>query len=185
MRNATGRIGMELFNGTLIRLARLDGEQDAAVESGWTHDPEYLRLFSTRPLQPLAPFQLKKLYEAEEKSEMLFPFGIRTQKDDRLVGVARLDDVEWTHGAAQLHLGIGRSEDRGQGYGSEALWLLLRYAFVELNLYRVSASVAEHNVRGAHFLERAGFTLEVRRRQALAYAGRHWDALIYGLLREG
>jgi RimJ/RimL family protein N-acetyltransferase len=62
--------------------------------------------------------------------------------------------------------------------------MLLRYAFDELNLYRLSASTVEYNTGAVRFFERAGFVVEVRRRQAIQRDGRRWDLLMLGLLRD-
>ena len=45
------------------------------------------------------------------------------------------------------------------------------------------AITSEYNPGAVRFLERAGFTVEARQRQALRRDGRRWDALILGLLR--
>jgi len=173
-----------LFEGELIRLAPPDPDRDAEVESRWTHDPEYLRLLNAEPARPLSPAQIRKKYEQAEKEKNRFDFAVRTRADDRLVGFAGLHHIEWTHGTAMLTLGIGLPNDRGHGYGTEALHLILRYAFAELNLYRVAVTTFEYNSGALRFLERTGFTVEVRKRQAINRNGRRWDALILGLLRE-
>jgi RimJ/RimL family protein N-acetyltransferase len=83
-----------------------------------------------------------------------------------------------------VKIGIGSPSDRGQGYGSEALRLLLRYAFAELNLFRLSAFAPEYNPVALHIFRKAGFVQEVCRRQALNRDGRRWDLVYLGLLRE-
>lgn len=59
----------------------------------------------------------------------------------------------------------------------------MRYAFDELGLHRVAAYLGGYNTGAARFLERNGFVLEVRRRQALARDGQRWDVLQYALLQ--
>jgi len=98
------------------------------------------------------------------------------------VGLYRLDRLEWPHGSANLSLGLGDPKDRGLGYGTEALDLVLRYAGEELNLFRLSAHVPEYNESALRFFERAGFVEEVRRQTALHRGGRRWDMLHLGLL---
>jgi RimJ/RimL family protein N-acetyltransferase len=44
--------------------------------------------------------------------------------------------------------------------------MLLRFAFAELNMFRVSANVAEYNDGALALMKKFGFTEEVRRRQA-------------------
>ena len=176
----------QLFEGKLIRLAPPDPERDAEIESKWTHDVEYMRLLSDAPVRPLSPTLIKKKYEEadKDKASNRFHFAIRTQADDRLVGFVKLEGIEWNNGTGFLTLGIGDPNDRGRGYAREALALSLRYAFAELNLYRLSATTFEYNERAQRLLGQAGFQLEVRRRQAINRDGKRWDVLKYGLLRE-
>ena len=186
-------IHTSLYEGQLIRLGSIDHEKDPGIESKWTHDAEYLRLLDTRPARPVSPAGMKKKYEALEKeieeSKNQFYFTIRLRSDDaeqndRLIGFAKLYEIEWTHSVSQVTLGIGDPGDRRKGYGTEALSLLLRYAFSELNLFRLSTLIPEYNVGALRLFQKAGFVEEVRRRQALNRDGRFWDLLHVGLLRE-
>ena len=183
----------QLFDGPRLRLAPVDPDHDAPIESAWTHDGEYLRLIDTAPARPLSPGQVKKKYEQLAKEpDKTFHFMLRLHDQPvkggspipgRLLGFARLLWVDWMHRAAVLNLGLGAPADRDQGYGQEALDLLLRYGFDELGLHRVAAFVGGYNLGAARFLERNGFLLETRRRQAVARDGRRWDMLQYALLR--
>jgi len=177
----------QLFEGQHIRFAPPDAECDAEVVSKWTHDLDYLRLLSAEVAKPLSPAQIKKQYEELDKDaekHNAFNFAVRLKDDDRLIGFARLYHIEWTHGTGSLQIGIGDRSDRGKGYGTEALHMLLRYAFDEVNLYRLSATTAEYNTGAIRFLERAGFVVEVRRRQAIQRDDKRWDAVMLGLLRD-
>ncbi len=177
----------QLFEGQLIRFAPPDAERDAEIVSKWTHDLDYLRLLSAEVARPLSPFQIKKQYEEMDKDaekHNAFNFAIRLKDDDRLIGFARLFRIEWTHGTGSLQIGIGERADRGKGYGTEVLHMLLRYAFDEINLYRLAATTAEYNAGAIRFFERAGFVVEVRRRQAIQRDGQRWDAVMMGLLRD-
>jgi RimJ/RimL family protein N-acetyltransferase len=178
----------QLFEGKLIRFAPHDPDRDAEIDSKWSHDPDYLRSISLDPARPLSPPQIKKKYEdlvkeANEERD-LFSFAIRTKADDRLIGFARLFGVEWTHAVSRILIGIGDPNDRGHGYGREAMQMLLRYAFDELNLYRITATTFEYNTTAIAFLKRNGFVLEVTRREAVQRDGRYWDFLAFGLLRD-
>jgi len=176
----------QLFEGELIRLASPDPDRDAETESKWTHDVEYMRLLSADPVRPLSPALIKKKYEEAEKEKATnrYHFAIRTRADDRLAGFVRLDHIEWNNGTSQVTLGIGDPNDRGRGFGAEALKLILRYAFAELNLHRVSLDVFEYNPRAIRSYEKAGFVVEGRERQALNRDGRRWDVIYMGILRE-
>ena len=179
-------VQLPLFYGKSVCLAPIDPERDAEIESRWTHDAEYLRFLSLNPARPLSPAQVKKKYEALEKSQEeekdQFYFAVRLCSDDRLVGFARIYWIWWPHRSAMVNLGIGDAGDRQRGYGIEALRLLLGYAFDELNLYRVTAIVPEYNQAAMRLFGKAGFVQEVRRREAANRDGCRWDVLHLGIL---
>lgn len=181
-------IDQQLFEGKLIRLAPINHEKDPEVESRWTHDLSLMRALSRQPAIPLSVAQMKKKYEAIEKevdeSKKLFHFTIRSKEDDRMLGFTRIEWIEWTHGACSLKIAIGDPMERNKGFGSDAFQLLMRFAFSELNLYRLSVVVGDDNQAGLRFFKRHGFVEEVRRRKSLLRDGQTWDLIHLGLLRE-
>lgn len=180
-------IQTQLFEAQDIRLGPIDHEAHPEIESKWTHDSDYMRLMELKPVRPLSPALVKKEYESIEKKmeedKNLFYFTIRAHEDDRLIGKAVIEWVDWTNGNGWIRLGIGAAEDRRRGLGSQTLGLILRYAFAELNLFRVSAMVPEYNEGAIRLLKKFGFVEEVRRRQAVQRDGRTWDLLTFGQLR--
>jgi RimJ/RimL family protein N-acetyltransferase len=176
-----------LFEAQNIRLGPIDHEKDPEVESGWTQDSEFMRLMELKPVRPLAPSMVKKRYESLEKEieedKNLFYFTIRARADDRLLGKAMLEWIDWTNGNGFLRLGIGSGQDRHQGLGTQALELLLRFAFAELNLFRVTIVVPEYNQAALGLVRKFNFVEEVRRRQAILRDDHTWDLLVFGLLR--
>ncbi len=179
-------ISAPLFEGQLIRLTPVDHEADPETVAAWTHNDEFMRLYSPQPVRPLTVEQVKKKFEQIDKEmdedNNLFHFAIRPHDEQRLIGEARLQWIEWTNGNAWVKLGIPNPQDRHHGYGSEALRLLMRFAFRELNLYRLTISLPEYNARAIAFFEKAGFIVEVRRREAINRMGRRWDLIDMGIL---
>jgi len=174
----------QLFEGQSISLRAFGLEQDAELISGWTHDAEFMRMMeAAQPVRPLSSPQVKEQFGFKKGAIRDYLFMIQTRTDYQLLGWVKLFGVMWPHGGGGLQLGIGRAADRGQGYGREALALVLDYAFNELGLHRLAAGVAEYNQRALCFFQAAGFVEEVRRREALERAGRRWDMLHLGLLR--
>jgi RimJ/RimL family protein N-acetyltransferase len=191
-----------LFEGQLIYLASIKPDKDAEIESRWTHDAEYQRLLGTDLVRPLSPAQIRKIYteiekEMDEKGNQFYftirrlPHEINTESTNEgedgagdLLGFIKLDWIGWSQGAGSVSLGIGEPAERGKGFGSDALRLLLRYAFGELNLYRLGAVIPEYNQVALRLFEKAGFKVEARQREALHRAGSRWDIIRLGLLRE-
>jgi len=179
-------ISNSLFQGKHVRLGPIDHEKDPEIVSLWTHDPAFMRMMYTDVQRPLSPWQVKKELEAMEKSieeeKNRFHFRIRARRGGRLIGFAEVMWISWTNGNGYARIGIGASKDRRKGYGGEALGMLLRYAFAELNLYRLTALIPEYNPAALALFAGHGFREEVRRRQALERDLQRWDLLQYGLL---
>lgn len=187
-------ITTSLYEGKLVRFGPIDHEKDPEIESKWTHDSDYMRLIAAWPSWPESPERIKKKYEALEKAmeeeKNIFHFAIRLLSDDagqndRLLGFAHLSWIEWSNGNAYcLKLAIPDVADQRKGYGSDALSLLLRFAFAELNLYRVCIRVPGYNLPALAFFQKYGFVEEARRRQALKLDGQVWDEIMLGLLQD-
>lgn len=180
-------IQTQLFQAQDICFGPIDFEVDPEIESKWTHDADFMRLFETKPVRPLSPALVRKEYETIEKEmdeeKNLFYFTIRAREGDRLIGKALIEWISWTNGNGFVRLGLGSSDDRRKGFGSQALSMLLRYSFQELNLYRVTAVVPSYNHGALIFFQKFGFVEEVCRRKALHRDGQYWDLFSLGLLR--
>jgi RimJ/RimL family protein N-acetyltransferase len=180
-------IQTQLFEARDIRFGPIDYEAHPDVESRWTHDAEFMRLMEIKPARPLSPFLVKKQYEAIEKQmeedKNMYYFTIRDRADSRLIGKAAVEWIDWANGNGWLRLGIGAAGDRRKGLGTQALSLLLRFAFAELNLFRVSALVPEYNDGALRLFQKFGFVEEIRRRKALNRDGALWDLVAFGQLR--
>lgn len=181
-------IQTQLFEGQDIRFGPIDIEKDAEVESKWTHDSDFMRMMEVTPARPLSAALIKKQYEKLEKqmeeNKNLYYFTIRAREDDHLIGKAAIQWIEWANGNGFLRIGIGAAEDRRKGYGTQALQMLLRFAFAELNLFRVSAIVPEYNLGAIALMKKFGFVQEVSRRKSLERDDRRWDLYVFGLLRD-
>jgi RimJ/RimL family protein N-acetyltransferase len=175
-----------LYEGRLVRLGPLDHEKDPPVVARWTHDP-LLRSVLAGVTRPLSVEAVRRMLERVEKqmdeTKSLFHFTLHARDDNRLVGLARIFWIDFHNGTGVLNLGIGDASDRRRGYGSDALKLLLRFAFDELNLHRLSVWPGADNLPFIQMVGKAGFEEEARRREASFHDGSYWDVVHMGLLR--
>lgn len=104
--------------------------------------------------------------------------------DGTVIGDVALQNIDWRNRSCSIGLGIQKIENRSKGYGSEAVVLMLDYGFNNLGLNRIWANTLEPNVGARKLLEKTGFALEGCSRKAVYFAGRYFDKLHYGLLRD-
>ncbi|MFL7868305.1 MAG: GNAT family N-acetyltransferase [Anaerolineales bacterium] len=175
----------DIFQGKLVRLAGIEPEEASKTFVQWNRDSEYMRLMDSDPPRLYSTKAIKEwLEKGLERNTNMYWFAIRTLEDDRLLGDITLSVINWGSREAFVGIAIGVREFWGKGYGTDAMQVLLRYGFIELNLRRVSLSVFEFNQRAQHSYEKAGFRLEGRMRGSIQREGRRWDELYMGILRE-
>lgn len=168
--------------GERVRLTALR-EDDLPTVAGWYDDAVFGRLFDAEPARPRTPAALKKWLSDSTESEKTFLLGIRLLDDARLIGIVDIEDILWSHRVGWLGYAIGDAADRGKGIGTEAVTLAITFAFHELNLYRLSATVFTYNPPSIGLLEKLGFTREGAFREFVERDGKRHDMLLYGLLR--
>lgn len=172
----------KLLRGDRVRLAAHEKDDNPIIRR-WYDDPEFPHLLEYFPARPQRLEAVETALDRMDRSEKDFLFGIRLVETDDLIGLISLEQIDWPNGTAWMGVGIGEAEHRGKGYGTEAIRLLLKFAFHEINLHRVQLTVFAYNPAAVAVYEKLGFTKEGVFRQRLHRDGQRHDVLIYGLLR--
>lgn len=175
----------QLLRGELVYLTVEDPQVLAEAFSRWSLDAEYWRLAASDAALPRSSKSIQDWLDKElgKENPQLFMFTIRRLEDQQLIGEIDLDIVSWSHGESFVGIGLGEREYWGKGYGTDAMRVILKYAFSELNLERVSLNVFEYNPRARRSYEKAGFTEEGRCREFLQRDGKRYDLVFMGILR--
>jgi ribosomal-protein-alanine N-acetyltransferase len=147
-----------------------------------------LRKLSARLFRGLVnPFNGKasfKRYIRHSRHEEYYPFLICLKDDRRIVGQINLFLVaRGLFQSACVGYQVGVPYAR-QGYATEALQLVLRFAFKELKLHRVEANIQPGNKPSISLVKRAGFKLEGYSPQYLKICGKWRDHERWAILAE-
>lgn len=110
-------------------------------------------------------------------------FVIADAQTQLYIGQANLDSIDWKNRVGRIGIVIGSAEQLGQGYGTEAMNLLIRFAFREMNLNRLELEVFDFNERAIRSYMRCGFREEGRLRERQFKNGAYVDVIQMGLLR--
>lgn len=176
----------KLLHGQKVCLTAENPAVMAAAFARWELDTKFFRLFDTEPLRLSSEKKIKEGLEQNlDKDEPgNISFAIQAIEDSKMIGFIGLFALSWKDRDALVAIGIGERTYWGKGYGTEAMDLLLEYAFLELNLRRIGLIVFEYNTRAIRSYEKCGFIPEGRIRGAIMRDGQRWDWLVMGLLRE-
>jgi RimJ/RimL family protein N-acetyltransferase len=103
--------------------------------------------------------------------------------DGIAVGALNLNSIDERNGTFGIGMQIGR-EHRAKGYGTAAMRILLRYAFMERRLNKYNCSILEGNIGSGTMLKKLGSVQEGLRRQEVYSDGRYMDVILFGLTKE-
>lgn len=170
-----------LLRGNVVVLAAADGESIPSLYAAWQRDGEYARMLDTDPARLWSVAHWKEETEKDLKDEDT-NFLVRTLSDDQPIGFVTMGGMPKIHRDTWLAIGIGERRFWGKGYGEDAMRVTMRYAFEELNLFRVSLNVIGYNERAIRMYKKIGFVEEGREREFCHRDGRRYDLVYMGLL---
>jgi RimJ/RimL family protein N-acetyltransferase len=158
---------------------------DRELFARWSYDSDYLRNLDDDPIRPVnADFFESWVGRPAQQHTDFHAFMIATRPAGERIGFISLFDLHYPNASPTLALGIGEASYRGKGYGSEAIGLLLDFAFDELGVYRVSLRVMAYNTPAIRTYEKLGFVREGTQRGVVYREGARHDLHLYGILRD-
>ena len=111
-------------------------------------------------------------------------FGIRENESKKLIGSCQLYSINLHSRNAELQIRIGEASQRGKGYGSDAVKLLLQFGFNDLNLHRIYLHVFSDNTAAIKSYLKCSFITEGELRQSVFIDGKYSDVTVMSILKE-
>jgi UDP-4-amino-4,6-dideoxy-N-acetyl-beta-L-altrosamine N-acetyltransferase len=146
----------------------------------WLNDEE-VRQYLMRS-SPLNKIREKEFVESLYKDNQNIVLGITLKENDQLIGNIGLHKISIPFRQASLGIFIGDKSCWSKGYGTEALNLMLKHAFDQLNLHRVFLTVLSFNTRAIRAYEKVGFKREGIFREHMFRNGKYYDVHYMGVL---
>jgi ribosomal-protein-alanine N-acetyltransferase len=165
--------------------------EDLEYLSDWADDPFLERMVGSEFLRAFKHAYDKdpSFYEAalNDPTQVVFVIMAVDQREPRWkkpLGMVRLFGIHLQEGYAFLETLLGDARAIRRGFGVEAGKLVCAYGMDVLGLRRIEAKVYEYNRLSINSLIRHGFRQEGVLRKAGFFGGRHYDVLVFGILRE-
>ena len=108
-------------------------------------------------------------------------FNIVEKETGRLIGNCDIHRVGYSRNAV-IGICIGEKEGRDKGYGTEAVKLMLRFAFKEMNVHRVKLTANGDNIRAINCYTKCGFKEVGREHETQWYNGKWCDTVIMEIM---
>jgi RimJ/RimL family protein N-acetyltransferase len=175
--------GRELLTGERVRLRAL-AEEDLPQLEAWWLNPATVTL-QANTIRPMPPGPIADMFRNWSKNDTPSSVGfcIETLDTSQLIGHTSLWGDDPRNRAAMMAIVVGE-EHTGQGYGTDALQVLLRYGFGEMGLHRIELGVYAYNTRAQAIYRSIGFTEEGRRRETVLHDGVFHDDVVMAMLEQ-
>jgi len=148
----------------------------------WMNDPDVTQYLESRfypnSLEGLRDYVTGKLGDRDN----VF-LAVVLKDGDRHIGNIKLGPINWIHRFADVGIMLGDKSSWGKGYASEAISLVVDYAFRKLNLHKVTAGCYCSNQRSLRAFEKAGFQVEGTLKEHYRLDGQYIDAMLLGITR--
>lgn len=148
----------------------------------WMNDLEVALTLSILPRLPMTDEDELDWVDAVRRDTRSRVFTVYERPDDRPIGNIGLHEIDFHSGTAEVGLVIGERSVWGRGYATEALSLLLDYAFTVLGLNQVWLRYVAMNERARQVYDRVGFREAGRLREAVRVGQRRYDLVLMDLL---
>lgn len=170
----------------MIRLAHFQqGDFSQLIE--WIHDEELLTKWSGNLFRfPLSHESLAWYIKDTNMKGDSDAFVYKAiDAAGNTVGHISLGGISWKNKSARVtRVLIGNSAERGKGTCRLIMQAILKIAFEELNLHRVSLGVYNDNTAAARCYHNAGFITEGIQRDILWYKNAWWSMIEMSILEK-
>jgi RimJ/RimL family protein N-acetyltransferase len=171
----------QFLEGERIYLRGICLSDVTASYERWMNDPDVMAYLESR-FYPHSQGGLRDYVGniLNDKSNVFLAIVLR--EGDRHIGNIKLGPIDWIHRFADVGISIGEKDCWGKGYATEAIRLMVHYAFTKLNLHKLTAGCYDANRGSEKCFQKAGFSIEGRRKSHYFCEGSYVDAILLGIL---
>jgi RimJ/RimL family protein N-acetyltransferase len=162
----------ERIFGSRVYLRSLETGDASEAYAGWLNDPEVNKFLETK-----SATQSSVLHFIEQKNlqpDALF-FGIFVNETDLHIGTIKLDQIDSNRGSATLAIMVGDKQYWGQGYGAEAMKILIDFAHKNFDIDKFELGVVAENFTAINAYVKLGFQEIRREKDTVRYGSDVYD----------
>lgn len=171
-----------MYQGKLVKLRAFDNS-DLMYALSINNDYQVMRTASSGILFPTTvEDQARFMSNQTSYSGGEYQFAIEQIDNSRFIGQCGFLQVSWKNRRAEIAIMLDKNAT-GQGYGTEAVSLLCRFAFEEMNLHKLKATVFDFNTAAIRCYEKCGFVQEGVLKDEVYREGKYHSAIVMALYK--
>lgn len=157
--------------------------EDYKTTINWRNDDEIWSMVGGPKYFVSSDYECRWLLEAINNKNQI-RLGISLTESDELIGMISLINLDRINRSAECSYMIGVKKYWEKGYATEAMRLILDFAFNERNLKRISVKILDINLASIRMCEKCGYKKEGELRNSVYKTGKYHNQIIMSVLRE-
>lgn len=160
-------------------------EEDIKVATELVNDAELKKFLTPGIPFPMSLWQEEEWIKSQKDSQSgEFNFAIEDMKTKKYIGGCGLENVNWLARTAVVGIMIGDKNYWGKGYGTDAMKVLLKFIFENMNINKVKLNVFSFNERAIKSYKKCGFKVEGILKDEIFKEGKYYDEVLMAIFKE-
>lgn len=166
-----------MYQGRLVKLRAFDNS-DLMYALSINNDYQVMRSASAGILFPsTVEDQARFMGNQTSYSGGEYQFAIERLDNRQFIGQCGFLQVSWKNRRAEIGIMLDQ-KSIGHGYGTDAVSLLCKFGFEEMNLHKIKATVFDFNTAAIRCYEKCGFVQEGILKEEVFREGKYHNAIV-------
>lgn len=172
-----------MYSGKLVRLREYRSEDIPLAK-------EYINSTEVRQyIEGNVPFLYtlhneQQWYESLSPQEKTYTFAIEALESKEYIGGCGINEINYKNSIATVGIFIGNPEYLSKGYGTDAMKVLVKFIFEQMNINKIKLHVYDFNLRAQKSYEKVGFKREAVLKDELFRNGRYHDIIQLSMFKK-
>ena len=173
-----------MYNGDLVKL-RAYKEDDVERAVVFINDEEVKKLLDSNTPFPMTKWQEEDWIKSRKVgADLTYDFAIEDLETGKYIGGCSINECNLKNRNCTIGIMIGDKEYWGKGYGSDALKVLIKFIFEEVNMKKIKLGVFSFNNRAIACYKKVGFKEEGILKNELYRSGKYYDIVQMAIFKD-
>jgi RimJ/RimL family protein N-acetyltransferase len=172
-----------MYYGNKVKL-RAYKKEDIKLAYEYMNDSEIKKLLVNKIPYPMILEEEEKWFDSLLDSKDTYNFAIEDLETGKYIGGCGINNINWLNRIAVIGIYIGDKDCWGKGYGTDAVNILNKFIFEQMNINKIKLNVFSFNERAKKCYEKCGFKVEGVLKQELFRNGKYHDEYIMSIFFE-
>lgn len=160
-------------------------EEDIKKALQFINDKDLMKHLTTKIPFPMTLWEEEEFIKSQKSNQKgEYNFAIEDLETKKYIGGCGINDVNWLTRVATIGIMIGDKDYWGKGYGSDAIQVLIKFIFEDMNMRKIRLSTFSFNERALKCYTKCGFEIEGVLKDEIFKNGKYYDEMILSIFNK-